>query len=390
MYVATQAELKSFVEQALQSTILAIDTEFLREKTYYPKLCLLQIATEREAAIIDPFSNLDLSLIKPLLEDDHITKVFHAGHQDIEILLYNLDCIPHPIFDTQVAAALLGQTQQIGYAALVQAMLGIKLKKIDSYTDWSARPLSDSQLRYAADDVVFLPKLYEVMTEKLVSKGRLEWLRDEFIEMEKSETYLVDERLMYRRIKHVGHLTRRQMAAAREMAAWREIEARKRNLPRRWVLTDEQIVESCRREPRSIDDLFMVRGVRERLTTREARIVIELVRAALDSAPPTWPEIHGHKRSEPNVDVQVDMLASIVRMRARENGIAQQTLANSSDLTAIARGKRHDIDILKGWRYEIVGKDLIDFLEGRTVLGIIDNVPTISNSETLIVSPSNN
>lgn len=377
MYIASQADLEAFLERASKHDVLAIDTEFLREKTYYPKLCLLQMGTAEETAIIDPFGIDDLTVIRPILENEKIVKLLHAGYQDIEIMLYDIGCVPHPLFDTQVAAALLGQTQQIGYGALVHSMCGVKLKKADSFTDWSARPLSDSQLKYAADDVIYLPKLYDIMTEKLKSKGRLSWLDDEFREMEKPESYLVDERERFRRLKHVGQLTRRQMAAAREMAAWREIEARKRNIPRRWVLTDEQIVESCRREPKKIDDLFMVRGIRERLTTRDARELISLVRAALDSAPDTWPEVQNNNRSEQNVDIQVEMLMSIVRMRAKENDIAIPTLASTADVTAIARGHRKNIDLLKGWRREIVGNDLVDFMEERTILCIQDGKPVI-------------
>ena len=377
MYIASQADLEAFLERASKHDVLAIDTEFLREKTYYPKLCLLQMGTAEETAIIDPFGIDDLTVIRPILENEKIVKLFHAGYQDIEIMLYDIGCVPHPLFDTQVAAALLGQTQQIGYGALVHSMCGVKLKKADSFTDWSARPLSESQLKYAADDVIYLPKLYDIMTEKLKSKGRLSWLDDEFREMEKPESYLVDERERFRRLKHVGQLTRRQMAAAREMAAWREIEARKRNIPRRWVLTDEQIVESCRREPKKIDDLFMVRGIRERLTTRDARELISLVRAALDSAPDTWPEVQNNNRSEQNVDIQVEMLMSIVRMRAKENDIAIPTLASTADVTAIARGHRKNIDLLKGWRREIVGNDLVDFMEERTILCIQDGKPVI-------------
>lgn len=377
MYIASQADLEAFLERASKHDVLAIDTEFLREKTYYPKLCLLQMGTAEEIAIIDPFGIDDLTVIRPILENEKIVKLFHAGYQDIEIMLYDIGCVPHPLFDTQVAAALLGQTQQIGYGALVHSMCGVKLKKADSFTDWSARPLSDSQLKYAADDVIYLPKLYDIMTEKLKSKGRLSWLDDEFREMEMPESYLVDERERFRRLKHVGQLSRRQMAAAREMAAWREIEARKRNIPRRWVLTDEQIVESCRREPKKIDDLFMVRGIRERLTTRDARELISLVRAALDSAPDTWPEVQNNSRSEQNVDIQVEMLMSIVRMRAKENDIAIPTLASTADVTAIARGHRKNIDLLKGWRREIVGNDLVDFMEERTILCIQDGKPVI-------------
>jgi len=379
MYIDSQAALEAFVDRARTTRVLAIDTEFLREKTYYPKLCLMQLSTDDERVIIDPFAVDDLKVIRSLLEDERIVKVFHAGHQDIEILLYDIGCVPHPLFDTQVAAALLGQTQQIGYGALVHAMCGVKLKKVDSFTDWSVRPLSESQLSYAEDDVVYLPEIYHAQCKALEEKGRLGWLEDEFRAMERPESYMTREDEMFRKLKHVTQLSRRQMAAAREMAAWREIEVRKRNVPRKWILTDEQIVESCKREPRTIDELFMVRGMRERLTTRDARAVIALVTSALDSAPGTWPDLPTSGRSERNVDVQVDMLMAIVRIRARENGIAVPTLAIHSDLVDIARGHYDDVELLRGWRRDIVGNDLLDLLEGRTTLAIEDGKPVIRN-----------
>ena len=371
MYITTREELEDFVERAKSSTVLAIDTEFLREKTYYPKLCLLQLATDDEVVIVDPFCVKDLEPLKTLLLDENIVKLFHAGHQDLEIILYDIGCLPNPIFDTQVAATLLGQVQQIGYAALVHSVCGVKLKKMDSFTDWSVRPLAESQLEYAADDVVYLPEVYRKLKAELEEKGRLEWLANDFAEMSNPETFMIDERERFRRLKHVAQLNRRQMAAAREIAAWREIEARKRNIPRKWVLTDEQIVEACKREPRTIDDLFMVRGIRERLSTRDARAVIALMVAALDSSPEAWPELQQAPRSERNVDAQVDLMMAIVRLRARENDIAIQTLASHSDLVKVARGHYEGAEILKGWKRDIVGAELVELVEGRIRLGIV-------------------
>ena len=180
MYIANQENLAAFAERAMHSSVLAIDTEFLREKTYYAKLCLIQLATDDETAIVDPFAVDDLKVLAPVLRNENVMKLFHAGNQDLEILLREVGVLPHPLFDTQVAAALLGHTQQIGYAALVHAECGVTLKKIDSFTDWSRRPLSDSQLEYAADDVVYLPRMYERMRAQLVELGRLSWLDRDF------------------------------------------------------------------------------------------------------------------------------------------------------------------------------------------------------------------
>ena len=371
MYLADQASLEAFVERAMGAEVLAIDTEFLREKTYYPKLCLLQMATDDEVAIVDPLTVDDLGVLEPLLEDERTMKLFHAGGQDIEILLREVGSMPRPLFDTQVAAALLGHTQQIGYGALVHAECGVTLKKTDSFTDWSRRPLSDSQIDYAADDVIYLPRLYRKMKGKLESKGRLGWLAPDFEEMMNPEKYSEDPMLRYRRLKRVAQLNGRQLAAAREFAAWREEEARKRDMPRKWLVSDEQIVEACRRDARTIDDLYMVRGVREKLPVRDAREVLARMNKATSRPKSEWPELDKPSRSERNVDASLDLMCALVRLRAKENGVAMQTLASHSDLTALARGHFEDIDLMRGWRRALVGDELVDLLEGRIALSLV-------------------
>ncbi len=370
MYIDDQDSLESFAERARSARVLAVDTEFLREKTYYPKLCLVQLSADDEVAVVDPFAVGSLDPLIPLFSDPAIVKVFHAGRQDLEIILHETGMLPAPVFDTQVAAALLGHTQQIGLASLVHAELGVQLRKTDSFTDWSCRPLSESQMRYAAEDVVHLPKLYAKMKGKLESLGRLDWLRHDFKELSDEGLYRVDERERYRRLKRSNQLSRRQLAAAREMAAWREIQAQTRNIPRKWVLTDEQIVEACKREPRSIDDLYMVRGMREKLPVPDARTLVKLVASALDSPPDAWPEPDRPGKSERNVDFQIDLMTALVRLRAKENGIAVPTLASHDDLAKVARGYRDDVELLRGWRRTIVGEELLDLLEGRISLSL--------------------
>lgn len=370
MYIANQEALEAFVERARCSSVLAIDTEFLREKTYYAKLCLLQMATDDEVAIVDPFAVRDLTPIACLLEDEGIVKLFHAGGQDLEIIYREIGVLPRPIFDTQIAAALLGHTQQIGYGALVNSLCGVSLKKSDSFTDWSRRPLQDSQLDYAADDVLYLPEVYRTMVERLEEKGRLAWLRNDFEELSNPARYEEDPRLRYKRLKRVNQLSRRQMSAARELAAWREVEAQHRDVPRKWILTDEQIVEACRRDPRSIDDLFMVRGIKERVTTRDARAIVSIMAKGMALPESEWPELDRAAKNEPNVDAEIDLMNALVRLRARENDIAMQTLASHGDLAMVARGYTEGVDVLKGWRRAIVGEELLDLLAGKITLSL--------------------
>ena len=370
MYIATQENLAAFVERARSSSVLAIDTEFLREKTYYAKLCLLQMATDDEVVIVDPFEMDDLSVLAPLLTDERIVKLFHAAGQDLEIILREVGVLPRPVFDTQIAAALLGHTQQIGYAALVHAECGVSLKKIDSFTDWSRRPLSASQRDYAADDVVYLPRLYAGMRAALEEKGRLHWLDHDFEELSDPARYEANERERFRRLKRVSQLSRRQLSAAREVAAWRELEAQRRDVPRKWVVTDEQIVEACKREARTIDELFMVRGLSDRLSTKDARAVVSLISSALSAPPDTWPELDRCGKSEPNVDAELDLMSARVRLRAKEHGIAFPTLASHDDLARVARGYREGVDLLRGWRRAIVGEELLELLDGRLALSL--------------------
>lgn len=370
MYIDTQENLVAFVERSRNSSVLAIDTEFLREKTYYARLCLLQLATDDEVVIVDPFAVEDLRVLTPLLQDENTVKLFHAAGQDLEIILRAVGVLPSPVFDTQIAAALLGHTQQIGYASLVQAECGVSLKKIDSFTDWSRRPLSASQRDYAADDVVYLPRIYASMRSALEEKGRLGWLENDFNELIDPKRYALNERERYRRLKRVSQLSRRQLSAAREVASWRELEAQRRDIPRKWVITDEQVVEACKREARTIDELFMVRGMSDRLSTKDARVVVSLISSALDAPPDTWPEYEKFSKSEPNVDAELDLMNSLVRVRAKENDIAFPTLASHDDLARVARGYRKDIDLLKGWRLAIVGEELLALLEGKIALSI--------------------
>lgn len=370
MYIANQESLEAFVKRAEASHVLAIDTEFMREKTYYAKLCLLQLATENEVAIVDPFSVDDLGVLSSVLLNENVVKLFHAARQDLEILLREVGVLPRPIFDTQVAAALLGHTQQIGYAALVHAQCGVTLKKIDSFTDWSRRPLSESQLEYAADDVIYLPKMYESMTAELIKLGRLSWLDPDFEDMCDPAHYETNERERYKRLKRVSQLSRRQLSAAREVAAWRELEAQRRDMPRKWVITDEQIVEACKREARTIDELFMVRGMSEKLSTRDARAIVTLMNAALNASPDTWPEPDKCGKNEPNVDAQLDLMCALVRLRAKESGVAFPTLASHDDLARLARGYRDNVDLLRGWRRQLVGEELLDLLDGKISLSL--------------------
>lgn len=382
MLIDTDQQFVAFLERCKKSPYIAIDTEFLREKTYYPKLCLLQMGIENEIAIVDPFKIRNLAALADVLVDPSIVKIFHACSQDVEILYHETGVVPSPIFDTQIAAAVLGKTQQASYSSLVSQYCDVNLPKKDSFTDWSQRPLSDSQIHYAADDVKYLPQIYYEMLAQLKKKNRLSWLEETFADLSKKEKYEIDPRVRYKKLKRVNQLNARQQAAAREFAAWRELQAQRLNIPRKWVVSDEQIVEACRREARTLDELYMVRGMKESLKTSEARKVLAALIAGLDCPQSELPDVRPKSKNENNVDVILDVMNAFVRMRAREHEIAPQTLAPQAELLKLARGHYDDSELMQGWRYTLVGKDLRTLLEGGFALQIHDgNLEIISLHE---------
>ena len=370
MLIQTYQQLVDFCNRAESCRVLAIDTEFLREKTYYAKLCLIQLATENETVIVDPLAIRDLSPLADLFENESIIKIFHAASQDLEILYHDLGVLPRPIFDTQVAAALLGYGQQVGYSGLVHGLCGVTLAKTEAYTDWSQRPLAASQVAYAEEDVLYLPKMHAIMTERLEKQGRLHWLDAEFADMVQADRYEMDDRSRYLNVKRVNHLNRRQMGAAREVAAWREATARRRNIPRKWVLADEQIVEICKREPKTIDDLFMVRGIREKLPTSDAREVVALIRKGSSLPDDELPGVRTQARNEASVGTQVDLMTALVHQRAKENNIAAQTLASKDELEELARYPEQECALLKGWKRSLVGEELLRLIRGELALSL--------------------
>ena len=245
MYISTSDELSAFCERIGNEPVIAVDTEFLRERTYYPKLCLVQVGTPTEIGAIDPILIEDLSPLAHIFADERVTKVFHACGQDLEVILDGMGVTCTSVFDTQVAAAFLGMRQQVSYASLVEVYAGVRLPKAESLTDWSRRPLDPEQLTYAEDDVRYLPGIYDRMVEQLVERDRLAWVQPEMAEATDPSHMHRDPREAYLRLKRSSSLTRRQLAIAREVCAWREQTAASHDVPRKWVLSDEVVVEVC-------------------------------------------------------------------------------------------------------------------------------------------------
>ncbi|WP_058270526.1 ribonuclease D [Olsenella massiliensis] len=375
MYISDAAKLTQFCERAGRSGVIAVDTEFIREKTYHPKLCLVQVGFGRgdafEGACIDPLLVTDLTPLVSLLGDRTITKVFHACSQDLEVIQDSLGCEVAPVFDTQLAAAFLGLRQQIGYGALVEELCGVRLPKAESLTDWSRRPLDDEQLSYAEDDVRFLPGIYELMMGRLSREERLSWVMPEMEELADPRRYRRDPLDAFVHLRRASSLTRRQLAVAREVCAWREREASRRDLPRKWVASDELLLEASKRAPRSVERLRRIRGA-ESLGERDAAALVASVARGLACDPQDYPQKTRHERPSQDMEGVLDLMYATLRIVADRQGIAPQLVATKDDLIDFASGRRDARLAAAGWRHDLVGGPLSRLLAGEMGLTVKD------------------
>ncbi len=265
----------------------AVDTEFEREKTYYPEWCLLQLATEKVTAIIDPLSITDMTPVFDLLYDPAITKVFHAARQDLEIFFNIKRAVPQPVFDTQIAAVLLGYDKGIGYANLVEKVLGITLEKAHTRTQWKTRPLSANQLRYAADDVIYLARVYQKFAQELISSGRLPELEPEFTALGNPELYEPDPQTLWMKIRESVRMSGTKLAVLKQLAAWREITARAANRPRKWILSDQALIDMAYKLPANNEELSRIKDMPEGVVKRQGETLLKLIAAAQAVNPDT-------------------------------------------------------------------------------------------------------
>ncbi len=372
LFVDTPEQLQSLSDMLRGSEWIALDTEFIREKTYYPKLCLLQVSNGEVAACVDPLRLDDLTPLLDILYDGSILKVLHAARQDLEIFLHDYQRLPMPVFDTQPAAALLGHGDQIGYANLVKQLLDIDLPKDQSRTDWSQRPLDPQQQRYALDDVVYLGQLYVHMRGHLFDKERLQWLAADFAPLTDPQTYYPDPDTMWQRTKGKQMLRGRQLAVLQKLAAWRENRARQRDLPRKWILKDEVLVELCRRMPRDAAGLSKIRGLEPAQIRREGDNLIAMIGEAADLPRERWPKDKGRpKPLSGNQEAMVDLLSAGLRLIADHHQLSPQAIATRKDLEKLVRGEA-DCAVNEGWRQSLAGKTLSALMQGEQQLRSVD------------------
>lgn len=368
--IASRSALHALCDRLADTDWLALDTEFIRERTYRPRLCLIQVATAEEVACIDPLA-VDLAPFLDLIHAPERTLVLHAARQDLEIFHQLRGTLPGPVFDTQLAAPLLGLPEQIGYAGLVKAMLGVELGKGHARTDWCARPLSAGQLEYAADDVRYLARLYPELRRRLEAAGRLGWLEEEFAALLDPARYAPPDSEAWRRIKGIGRLQGRALAIAQALGAWRERLARESDQPRKWVLDDDTLLGIARLAPKSLSELRRVRGLREDRLAKYGQAILGVVREARDRTPIPLEEGRRSPPLEPAQEAAVDLLAGALRLLADRHRIHPGVLANRKALEQLVRGER-DLPLLKGWRRELAGEHLLAVLEGQEAVTIVD------------------
>jgi ribonuclease D len=371
LFISTYDELVSFCERAASSKVLAVDTEFLRERTYRPKLCLIQLATSADDIVaVDPLAISDLTPVAELFKNPSITKILHACSQDLEVIDGAMGCVPSPMFDTQLAASFLGHRMQMGYGALVEAYTGVHLAKAESLTDWSRRPLDPEQLTYAEDDVRYLPGIYEQMIDELTKADRLQIVLPEMQALLDPSHYRHDPMDAYRHLKRATSLTRKQLAVGREACAWRERLAAKRNIPRKWVLSDEVMLEICKRAPKDVDRLFKIRGT-EQLSRRDAEALVYAVNRGAACPAAEMPSLPKRSRPTPEQESVLDLMYAMLRIISEKSGVATQLIATRDDLLDFVNGSEKAA-LAQGWRYQLAGAQLERLLNGGCGLTVKD------------------
>jgi ribonuclease D len=377
-YITSRPALERLCTQLRSSKTLALDTEFVGENSFVPKLELIQVATAEVAAVIDfpaVQAQGSLDVFWELVIDPGVEKVVHAGRQDLDLFALHAGTIPKPFFDTQIAAAMLGFGAQAAYANLVQRIHGTKLAKAHTFTNWSGRPLSPDQIAYAAEDVQFLLPIHDYLLKRLHAMGRIDWVREEFARLEQAVGEKSREPLeRYQRIRGWDQLKPRHAAVLKELAAWREAEAKRRNVPRGRVMRDEVLLQLARHPPRSLDELRGLRGVHASEVERNGEQLLKTISAAWALPASAWPAVPRERKPEPESTGVVELLQAVLKARAAEAEIAPTLLATTADVQALvdasARRTTVELPLLRGWRREVAGELMIQVLDGRVAVSI--------------------
>ena len=384
--IDSSEQLAALCARLAKSPFVAVDTEFMRENTFWPELCLIQIADAHEAAAIDPMAaGIDLTpLLELMTNNEDVLKVFHAGSQDIEII-YNLTGkTPHPLFDTQIAAMALGQGEQVGYSNLVDSWLGIILDKGARFTDWARRPLDKRQIDYAIGDVTHLSTIFPKMLEKLRKLDRGGWLDQEMARLADPVNYASDPALAWKRIKVPGRKPE-LLGRLKALAAWRESEARGKNLPRGRIVKDETLADIAAHPPKSQTDLAKVRGLSPTWAAND--IGGRMMAALAEAKPMSADEMPLRDDRKPGLGkdgaLVADLLRLLLKIRSREINVAARLLARSDELELLAAGQRTGLAMLEDWRFEQFGRDALNLVEGKLGFAVCEGRLLMTRTEGL-------
>lgn len=363
-YVDTPDKLNELCAALQDAPVIALDTEFVREKTYYARPCLIQLATDAVIACVDPLALPELDPLLEILVAPERVKVLHAARQDLEIFHDLWQQIPAPVFDTQIAAALLGYSDQIGYASLVHKLLGVELDKSATRTDWSQRPLSERQLAYAAADVHYLLQMYPLLRQQLAQKQRLSWLEEECRKLVEPDLYRTSPDTAWHRVKGSAGLSPPQLAILQALAAWREQRARQRDKPRKWILSDEALLALASQAPANLAALQGIDAIPASVSKNSGAELLAVIETARQLPPEAWPDSSLLQRLEGAQLKLVSRLMKQVRQFAEREHINPGSLATRKDIEKLVRGKR-ELPLLQGWRKQIIGDALLAEVEAR-------------------------
>lgn len=385
--ITTTEELAAVCERLARHPFVTIDTEFLRETTYYPLLCVAQLASPEEAVVIDALApGIDMAPFYELMANERVLKVFHAARQDIEICWHNAESIPHPMFDTQVAAMVLGYGDAISYEQLVLRITGDTLDKSSRFTDWSRRPLAPAQVKYAVSDVTHLRDVYLALVAELGRRGRADWMDDEMEILTSPETYRAEPERAWMRLKTRVRKPK-ELAVLIEVAAWREHEAQTRDVPRGRVLKDDAIGDIAIQQPTSPERLASLRSLPKGFErSKWGEGIMEAVKRGLARDPKTLPRLDRPKGAV-NGAATVELLKVLLRMTAEQHGVAAKVIATVDDLDRIAADDEADVPALKGWRRELFGEKALDLKHGKLALSIQRGRVVTTDTDQSIVAP---
>lgn len=369
--ITEQSELEAFCRAAAAAEYVTVDTEFMRDSTYWPKLCLVQVAGPDRAVAIDALApGIDLEPFYDLLANRDVLKVMHAARQDVEIFWHGARTIPEPLFDTQIAAMVCGYGDSVGYETLVASLTGARIDKVSRFTNWSQRPLTQQQIEYALSDVIHLRDVYEKLRERLEKNGRIAWVEEEDAILTNPDTYNLDPERAYERLKTRSD-NPKFLAVLQAAAAWREREAQRRDTPRNWILRDDALLDIAAQVPTNPKSLSRSRGVPKGFAeSRAATELLDTISEAARSPGPQPPRLRGRREVVQGVGAIVDLLRVLLKMKCDEHGVAQKLIASASDLEQLAGQEEPDIPALHGWRREVFGESALALKQGRLALAL--------------------